>query len=73
MAKMDHLSHEQIDVLNADGVSVDWKKVKKQFTLTTSRKHFNTASIGPSPLKVQETTIAPFIVLINMLLKIIRL
>lgn len=58
MAKMDHLSHEQIDVLNADGVSVDWKKVKKQFTLTTSRKHFNTASIGPSPLKVQETTIA---------------
>jgi cysteine desulfurase/selenocysteine lyase len=57
MAKLDE-SEKKISITKDDGLIIDWEKVKNQFTLNKSRKHFNTASIGPSPRIVQETTIA---------------
>jgi cysteine desulfurase/selenocysteine lyase len=57
MAKFDGSQEESITTKD-DGITPDWEKVKSQFTLVNSRKHFNTASIGPSPRIVQDTTIA---------------
>jgi len=45
------------DLYYADGKTIDWDKVKGMFTLAPHRRHFNTASIGPSPKKVQDKTI----------------
>lgn len=49
--KIETLSFETYD-------DIDWGKIKSQFTIAENRRHFNTASIGPSPLVVQETTIS---------------
>lgn len=57
MAEFDE-SREESSITKDDGITVDWEKVESQFTLTNSRKHFNSSSIGPSSRIVQETTIA---------------
>jgi selenocysteine lyase/cysteine desulfurase len=57
MANVSSYQDESVpELYNKDG-EVNWDKVKGQFTLFPKRGHFNTASVGPSPLVVQEKTI----------------
>ena len=49
--------HLPAAIYTADGETIDWAKVKGMFTLASVRRHFNTASISPSPKVVQDKTI----------------
>ena len=49
--------HLPADVYTANRGPIDWGKVKGMFTLSAERRHFNTASISPSPRVVQDKTI----------------
>lgn len=46
-----------LEIFELDGATINWAKVKSQFTLKTYRRHFNVASISPSPINVQEKII----------------
>jgi len=56
IANHDNLSFQNAAIFNENG-TINWKNIKELFTLANTRKHFNTASIGPSPISVQEATI----------------
>lgn len=51
------IEHLSTAIYTADGETIDWAKVKGMFTLASKRRHFNTASISPSPKVVQDATI----------------